>query len=181
MKLIFLDIDGVLATQATRYNYLDVECVARLDRVLEATGAQIILSSTWRLGLDVSECQAMLRRGHSRDMDYDVPDNLLYVDREKYEASAKKQNNVLLASRLIDKTAWMRYQDASPVDRGMEIDAKVKQYNPDVFVILDDDLDMEPHMDRLIKTDPYRGFGDADAKKTIQMLGVISETIKESG
>ena len=56
MKVIFLDIDGVL-------NHMGVfpdagfpdepiapECVARLRQIVDATGAKIVLSSSWRTG-----------------------------------------------------------------------------------------------------------------------------------
>lgn len=61
MKVIFLDIDGVLNS----YNYykdmdtkdmlanpLDRKCVRRLSHIVEATGAALVLSSSWRAGWD---------------------------------------------------------------------------------------------------------------------------------
>jgi hypothetical protein len=57
MKYIFLDIDGVLATNSTygvgtknkwgSYMF-DVKCVAAFNFILQETGAEIILSSDWR-------------------------------------------------------------------------------------------------------------------------------------
>jgi len=61
MKVIFLDIDGVLNTfktrseqervggfEAYRRNPIHKAFVGELSRVLEATGARIVWSSTWR-------------------------------------------------------------------------------------------------------------------------------------
>ena len=53
MKLIFLDIDGVLNSRNTPnprdFPYIvDEELLARLRRLLERTGASVVLSSTWR-------------------------------------------------------------------------------------------------------------------------------------
>jgi HAD domain in Swiss Army Knife RNA repair proteins len=53
MKIIFLDIDGVLNNTHTenprKFPYIvDPELVERLKALLTATGAQIVLSSTWR-------------------------------------------------------------------------------------------------------------------------------------
>lgn len=66
MKVIFLDIDGVLNSttwaakhgyggwmdrteEFTRQNVLwDPDCVERLRRIVEATAAKIVISSTWR-------------------------------------------------------------------------------------------------------------------------------------
>ena len=53
MKIIFLDIDGVLNCKATpnprKFPYIaDPQLVARLIMVLERTRAHVVLSSTWR-------------------------------------------------------------------------------------------------------------------------------------
>ena len=54
MKAIFLDIDGVLKTLTSQYfgdiNEIDGDLVARLGRIVERTGAVIVLSSSWRFG-----------------------------------------------------------------------------------------------------------------------------------
>jgi hypothetical protein len=59
MKIIFLDIDGVLNSHAymTKMgelwddpaNQIDPELVARLNKITDATGAKLVISSTWRL------------------------------------------------------------------------------------------------------------------------------------
>lgn len=51
-KLIFLDIDGVLDTYASRYQ-LDPVLMARLGTLLERSGAKIVVSSSWR-AMDVA-------------------------------------------------------------------------------------------------------------------------------
>jgi hypothetical protein len=53
MNIIFSDIDGVLNTRRTpnrrKFPYVaEPRLVARLHAVLERTGAQIVLTSTWR-------------------------------------------------------------------------------------------------------------------------------------
>ena len=54
MKVIFLDIDGVLNCDKTpnprRFPYVvDKKLLARLKKLLDRTGAKIVLSSSWRL------------------------------------------------------------------------------------------------------------------------------------
>ena len=58
MKVIFLDIDGVLNCigsfnrTKTRFNGfvgMDPTLVARFNSLVEKTGARVVLSSTWRL------------------------------------------------------------------------------------------------------------------------------------
>jgi hypothetical protein len=53
MKVIFLDIDGVLNTTATprpnkESRVIEQTLLARLKRLLQDTGATVVLSSTWR-------------------------------------------------------------------------------------------------------------------------------------
>ncbi|OGR30838.1 MAG: hypothetical protein A2139_14760, partial [Desulfobacca sp. RBG_16_60_12] len=55
MKVLFLDVDGVLNhSRCPEWNngdwrVLDQVCVHRVRRICEETGAKIVLSSTWRL------------------------------------------------------------------------------------------------------------------------------------
>ena len=48
MKVIFLDIDGVMKEEDYDAEFKD-ECFARLKRIVDETGAEIILSSSWRI------------------------------------------------------------------------------------------------------------------------------------
>lgn len=48
MKVLFLDIDGVLKEEDFRAEFKD-ECFARLKKIVDSTGAEIILSSSWRI------------------------------------------------------------------------------------------------------------------------------------
>lgn len=48
-KVIFLDIDGVLNDENnTTPNYVNEQMVQRLKKIIDATGAEVILSSSWR-------------------------------------------------------------------------------------------------------------------------------------
>lgn len=68
MKVIFLDFDGVLCTEATYvsrppgelYPPFDPACVARFCRLIEATGAKVVLSTAWR-SLGAVRCGEYLR------------------------------------------------------------------------------------------------------------------------
>jgi HAD domain in Swiss Army Knife RNA repair proteins len=61
-RVIFLDIDGVLAPirQWDRYGDLDPACVAVLNEIVAAGDADVVVSSTWRHGKTVAELQEML-------------------------------------------------------------------------------------------------------------------------
>jgi len=62
MKLIFLDVDGVLNHSkspgwvgAEDNHVLDKDCVDQINRVILQTGAKVVLSSSWRVDRDAKE------------------------------------------------------------------------------------------------------------------------------
>jgi len=59
---VFLDIDGVLAPirEWDRYGDLDPACIQVLNEIVARSGAEIVVSSTWRHGKTVGELQEML-------------------------------------------------------------------------------------------------------------------------
>ena len=66
--------------------------------------------------------------------------------------------------RVIDKTPWLDGY------RGAEIDAWLKEHPCPDFVILDDDTDMEPYMDHLVKTDFDTGITVMIYERAKQLL-----------
>ena len=61
-RVIFLDIDGVLAPirQWDRYGDLDPACIHVLNEIVTRGGADVVVSSTWRYGKTVAELQEIL-------------------------------------------------------------------------------------------------------------------------
>jgi hypothetical protein len=61
-RVIFLDIDGVLAPirRWDRYGDLDRACVRTLNAIVARSGADVVVASTWRHGKTIAELQAML-------------------------------------------------------------------------------------------------------------------------
>ena len=61
-RVIFLDIDGVLAPirQWDRYGDLDPACIQVLNEIVARGDADVVVSSTWRYGKTIAELQAML-------------------------------------------------------------------------------------------------------------------------
>jgi len=66
-KIIFLDIDGVLNTPENWGNWVNEElkaftpeCVANLNQLIANTGAQLVISSTWRIDRTVEQLQTLL-------------------------------------------------------------------------------------------------------------------------
>lgn len=60
MKAVFLDFDGVLLNQATRFRTMDAACVARLNRLCRESGAGVVITSSWR-HIGLGRCRAMLK------------------------------------------------------------------------------------------------------------------------
>jgi hypothetical protein len=61
-RVVFLDIDGVLAPirRWDRYGDLEPACVEVLNEIVASARADVVISSTWRHGKTVAELQAML-------------------------------------------------------------------------------------------------------------------------
>ncbi len=61
-RVIFLDIDGVLAPirRWDRYGDLDPACVHVLNQIVAGGGADVVVSSTWRYGKSAAELQEIL-------------------------------------------------------------------------------------------------------------------------
>ena len=64
-RVIFLDIDGVLAPirKWDRYGDLDPACIRVLNEIVAGGEADVVVSSTWRHGKTIAELQDMLQMG----------------------------------------------------------------------------------------------------------------------
>lgn len=153
MKVIFLDIDGVLNAAKLRNGWfvrqdgqevdgligIAREPVACLNRLIEESGAKLVLSSAWRLLHGLERTKANLERSGFRHGDAFVGETPLLVTR------AGSVTSVLPRRREIRE--WARGWTGEPIES---------------FVILDDDDDMGALGPALVLTDPY-GFGLTDA------------------
>lgn len=184
MKVIFLDIDGVMNTEPrmrelykqwedgkiTRKEYFRLHdapfdgTILPLKRIVETTGAKIVLSSTWR---STQERIDQLNRCFG-EHGFGI-----------FDITCKGVNH----SRL--KLCGFRpvncydhgYEGAHAIttyDRGAEI-ANYLYEHPEVesFVIIDDDdMDIKPYYpDRLVQTDFYStGLDERHADKAIEIL-----------
>jgi hypothetical protein len=153
VKVIFLDFDGpiipIMSHKAPRVSGKGAQawpsCVAALNRVTEATGAVIVVSSTWRAD--------GLTRTRERLKNWSVTADCIaltpYLDRKT------------------ESGLW------AAVPRGLEIQKWLDEYERDVveaFVIIDDDKDMEHLLPRLIHTPFEIGLTEQDADTAVAML-----------
>lgn len=168
MKVIFLDIDGVLNNEVfvnafwaickqvdlkrsqakalhkivMRDDYGNLFCPTAtnmLNYILEETGAKIVISSTWRFMGEKEIKQMWIDRGLKGEIIGVTPH---------------------LPSRL----------------RGQEIEDWLEWYKSEnqddiQYVIIDDDKDMLPHqMQNFVQTDPFYGITFNDAIQAIKIL-----------
>jgi HAD domain in Swiss Army Knife RNA repair proteins len=162
VRVIFLDIDGVLNSEAFLLTLdaqhrglgphegcecyrlerqIDHRAVARLNHLITETAAKIVISSSWRRLLDPPELRRVLG-DHG------------------------------LVGEIIGETPNLSEDPALyRIRRGHEIDAWLRDHpEVDCFVILDDGGDMAMHMNRLVQTDAQEGLRDEDVDLAIRVM-----------
>lgn len=152
MKIIFLDVDGVLNCATTErrltsnpaFPFIDTRKVLRLREILEKTSTHLVLSSSWREGAfahaSVSDKQAYL------------------------ELRAE--------FRRLRCPLWI---DCTPIMPGIR-EEEIKKWlerHPEVidFVVLDDvGVEFDELKDRLVLTNWQTGLDKVAANKVIELL-----------
>lgn len=176
--IIFLDVDGVLNTlpwmkgiksrrtivlptrRRSWLEMLDPSLVANLNLIVEKTGADIVVSSTWRLTHDAAAMQSLL-------------------DEAGFEGTVIDITGDRYDTRIWDGHSWNLPERTEDVRRGRVIHWWLHQHpNVKRFVIIDDDSDMEPLLHRHVKThymhwDRYPegelGLGPKAVEKAIEL------------
>lgn len=174
MKVIFLDIDGVLNGTRTAIAYkgygpgsnrpgstfyseheitdpkLDPVAVNMLRVLVEETGAKIVISSTWRMHYTPQAFANMFRDVY----DWDAP--------------------------VIDRTP-VHFRMSGRYPRGGEISEWLED-KPEVtkYVIIDDDTDMLPYQieHHFVNTCSHNGFSFQNFERALEILGKLDETEK---
>jgi hypothetical protein len=172
MKIIFLDIDGVLNSMdymnllhmskhdakmdketMDEYGQLfDPRCVQWLEYIIAKTGAKIVISSTWRM----SGLQIMQELWKHRNLPGEVID--------------------VTGRGGVDPEIIERFYDPG-ADRGYEIQQWIEDHSDiNSYVILDDDSDMCPGQ-HFVKCDSKYGITREVANAAINYLNFEKETI----
>jgi len=140
MKLIFLDIDGVMNHRdymvRSRLHHLQEFCpiaVRNLREIIKRTGAMVVISSTWRKFKDIDKV-------------------MFCYDLDQYVVG----KTPILEDEIRGKEI-QQYIDNS--------DFEVEQ-----FIIIDDDADMGALLPRLIQCKGYSGLTDERREEAIEML-----------
>lgn len=88
MKVLFLDVDGVLNNEEMirevhDMHYLDDTFLARIARVVKASGCKVVISSTWRLSVvSLTRLKDALAR-HGVEIYSLTPDSMMQPRREE--------------------------------------------------------------------------------------------------
>lgn len=164
-KLIFLDIDGVISTEKSRYA-LDKDACDLLGKIIDATDAKIVISSSWRRNTveDTKEELTTVR-------DF-VPFPFPYAERiigVTIRAYAYVMQGIHLAiPRGVEIKPWIDTHIHS--DNGKNWNEKVVGVDFD-YVILDDDSDMLlEQAEHFVKTDTRLGLTEDDVERAIKIL-----------
>ena len=175
VKFLFLDIDGVL----NAHEYVpEVGCgqihpdkVARLNRVLVATDAKIVLSSAWRYLCHRNEMNltglGWLLRSHGV-----LKDRLIGIT----------QPDTMRSNAHIPSYAYSGVPSSWPVgdERGQQIHHWLKTFSNGCYMsgaevsyaVVDDlDLGITAAGHPFVQTDGAVGLTDADADRLIELLG----------
>jgi len=170
MRVVFLDIDGVLNNPGTYCDdapwkqelqdgplRIPVEpaCMQRLNRLIAESRAKVVISSSWRLFARYQDLgPALARYGFVGDVVGETPD-------------------------LVNDPVWLnawRTREGAPfqyerIERGMEIREWLKAH-PEVteFVILDDCSDMAELKPWLVHTDAVTGLDDPDVERALWLF-----------
>ena len=140
-KIIFLDFDGVITTQNTRFKAFDLECMKHLKLIVDKTNAFIVISSTWRRFDSLIKLKQMFE-----------PFGLF--------------NRVIDTTPIRNDNDWGRGKE---IEEWLNFKHPFS-WNINGFVILDDDTDMEPFMEHLVQTDSNIGLQEKDIEKCVKIL-----------
>lgn len=152
MKVIFLDFDGVLTT-SKNYGVLDPEKMDLLWKLVINTGANIVISSSWRA--------------------LDVPSTIynLTLGKDYTNTPLKWLSKVVGVTPRPNEEEFLLYDEWSR-------EGEIKKYlecHPEIenFIILDDMEDEfeDPNMiGRLVKTDITSGLTEDHVRNAIKLL-----------
>jgi hypothetical protein len=184
MKVIFLDIDGVLNHQDwyvrrremglddISSNYplyeFDPDSIEQLNRIVESTGAKVVVSSTWRLGRTIKELQELLNKVGFIGEVYDKTPHFHAKgeDNDGSRISYSVPRGCEIGWWLKEKGGFQRINWSTEEQIKFMEESMVKNY-----VILDDDSDMLfGQKEHFVKTYWMNGLTKERADKSIEIL-----------
>lgn len=141
MKVIFLDIDGVLNYMGSQL--IDANCLANLKFIVKETGAKIVLISTWKQFLDDNILATLANKDRENFLYYRNILNTIFsngidiIDITEDYFADKDTNKVISEVSLSDISEGEDHSAWRSVEISRWLD-KNKEKNIESFVILDD-------------------------------------------
>lgn len=178
MKIIFLDIDGVLNSQnwyEYRYENIDMKLVSdnypdyeidpgaikQLNRIIAETEAKVVISSTWRHGRTIQELQTLLEKCGFVGEIISITPSLHFNTDVGMSVPRGCEIEKWLKDQGFQRINWSISVQQEYLDK-----SKVKNY-----VILDDDGDMQyGQREHFIWTPTKEGLTQEHADKAIAIL-----------
>ena len=164
-KIIFLDIDGVIATPESivdgEWGLVESKQLL-LKQILDETNAEIVLSSSWRLW-SLEETKAyMTEKG------FMFSDKIVGVTIRAYQYIDRTEKIHLSIPRGVEIQQWIDTNIHSDNGKNFQRKKLAKEYN---YVILDDDTDMLfTQRYNFINTNSVEGLTQLNAEKAIDIL-----------
>lgn len=150
MNLIFCDVDGVLNNNRTRIITSDGWCfvedhlVARLKKLIDLSGARLVLSSTWREGWNQED---------------ESKNDISFIElRNKFKE---------FGIEIFDRTGDMRMHRWQSIKEYFE---RPREDSIEHYVILDDYDDMGEYMNHLVLTSASTGLTEEDIQDALEIL-----------
>ena len=156
MKIIFLDIDGVIKTKSClrsafkKYrklvpDILDERAVNNLNKLVKETDTKIVITSTWRYGKTAEDLQRLLAK-------HGLTGEIIGMTPELGQMKNSSFGNITRGQEIQE---WLNLHDV-PVE----------------YVILDDDTNILPQqVNRFVKCESENGF--ADENKYQEALAIL--------
>lgn len=165
-KIIFLDFDGVLNTEhyqnllqlqgkpwQDEYGaFFDPNAVKQVKRIIDATGADIVVESSWKyLGLDAIRKLWKVRN---------LPGRIIDI------THSSVSDNYLLRTNLND------LYTSKPYCKGIEIASWLSEHREYIrYVIIDDEyVILDSQLPHFILINPYEGITEEQANMSISIL-----------
>ena len=162
IKVIFLDIDGVLDSEESwefqtakgnkRFHDIPDEGHIRwLNKIVRETGAKIVLSSSWR---KITSLHIFAMLMHCQGFKGDI---------------ISKTPSLSKGERGDEIKHWLDVEAGNIEDTEHQLWSR-KPWDVESFVVLDDDSDMSAVWDNFVKCSFDKGLGKEEAEKAIEIL-----------
>ncbi len=173
MKIIFLDVDGVMLPIGSKNKLIPEDKIIALKELIEETNSKVVLSSTWRINAN---------REHYEDEDYEnLVKSLKKHGIEIYDHTPAKQIK-MIKNEVITKSGRqiVNYVIDPSSTRGAEINEWLEKNDVSSFVILDDQnfyYELFGLGDNFVKiNDRYMGLEQIDIEKAKNILNTKQKT-----